>query len=592
MMSKKIQFTIIVILLGYFPVRSQLIPARYMQEAAPGYEEIKAFYQDLAKQYKTASILAYGSTDCGKPLELFVISPEGSFNPDSLRAKGYTILLINNGIHPGEPDGITACMDLAARITSGKLKLPRKVVVCIIPVYNIDGLMVTSAFFRSGQNGPDTVGFRGNAKNLDLNRDFIKCDSENAKSFTRLYRHWDPDVFVDTHVTDGADYQHTMTLIASQKDKLHPDIRSVMVSSLLPFLYDNMSKRGEPMCPYVNVWGDSPEKGYDGFMESPRFASGYSALYHAFPFVTETHMLKPYARRVQATIQFLEVMLQACGELGPALQAARKSATYSAANQQKTFPLSWTIDRSLADTITFEGYATFQQKSRVTDHDLIRFDHNQPYTRRIPFYNHYVPEISIEKPYAYILPQAWKNVTDLILLNKVKYQRLKRDTIMRVPVYYIRDYQTAKTPYEGHYNHSKVKTESDTMDIHFFAGDFVIPCNQPAVRYIIETLEPSSADAFFAWGFFDAIIQQKEWFSDYLFDSDAYELLNSNEALRKEFEAKKQADSTFASDNWAMLSWLYKKSPWYEPSHLRYPVYRLPGPLPAEILLESGQTQP
>ena len=300
--------------------KSQSHSINSVKSESVSYPEVIAQYQELTNKYASAQLIEYGFADGGKPIHLFVISPEKIFNIDSLKKIGYTILLINNGIHPGEPDGIMASLRLSQDLLAGKEILPKKVIVCIIPIYNIDGALETSLFFRSGQNGPDVVGFRGNARHLDLNRDFIKCDSENAKTFTKIYRAWDPDVFIDTHVSDGADYQYVMTLIDSQKDKLHPTVSKVMQEKVLPYLYKEMEKCGFPMIPYVNVWGESPENGMTGFLESPRFASGYSALYNAFPFVTETHMLKPFAQRTESTYQFLkrisitvEIRFKLCG---------------------------------------------------------------------------------------------------------------------------------------------------------------------------------------------------------------------------------------------------------------------------------------
>jgi len=181
------------------------------------YSEIIDQYIQLDNKYAEAKLIEYGKSDNGKPIHLFVISTNKIFNVDSLKKQGFAVLFINNGIHPGEPDGIKASLRLSSELLKKQIPSPEKTVICIVPIYNVDGALETSQFFRSGQNGPNEVGFRGNARHLDLNRDFIKCDSENAKTFTKMYRDWDPDVFVDTHVSDGADYQYTITLIDSQR---------------------------------------------------------------------------------------------------------------------------------------------------------------------------------------------------------------------------------------------------------------------------------------------------------------------------------------------------------------------------------------
>ncbi len=581
-MKKSLLIFLFMVLLKASPVEAQEPWNLYTKNISVSYREAIQFYKEKDAEFAQARLMEYGKTDNGRPLHLFVISGDKVFNRDSLRNTGHLVLLINNGIHPGEPDGINACIRLTKDILEGKFKLPPRVVIAIIPVYNTEGAEIISRHFRAGQNGPEEVGFRGNYRHLDLNRDFIKCDSENAKSFTRIYTAWDPDVFVDTHVTDGADYQYVMTLIDSQKDKLRPEISRFMQTSLLPFLNAGMEKAGFPMSPYVNVWGKGPEEGMEGFLEYPRFASGYSALFNAFPFVTETHMLKPFPQRVEATYHFLKTMISACDQLGAGILMARKEAS-TKIQKEELFPLQWKVDSAAYDSITFMGYATGSAKSEVTGLERLYFQRDQPYSRKIPYYNNYKVTVAVKRPPAYLLPQAWKEVAERMQLNGIKMRSLERDTTVKAAVYYIRDYKTVSSPYEGHYLHSNVKVESDTQLVKCFAGDYLIECNQKKNRYIIETLEPHAPDAFFAWNFFDAILQQKEWFSDYLFEEEALRILASDHQLKQEFENKKANDTAFASSSWAMLSWIFERSQWKEPSHMRYPVLRLLSPLPSQF---------
>ncbi|MDQ3292253.1 MAG: hypothetical protein M3Q05_13280, partial [Bacteroidota bacterium] len=186
------------------------------------YQECIAYYQKLDKAYEALKLVEYGSTDVGKPLHVAVLSSDKDFNPVSLRKKNKRILLIQNGIHPGEPEGIDASMMLARDYLQKKewQAYLKDVVVLFIPIYNVDGSLNRNSYSRANQEGPESYGFRGNARNLDLNRDYIKNDSRNAQTFTKIFQEWQPDVFVDTHTSNGADYQHTMTLIATQKDKL------------------------------------------------------------------------------------------------------------------------------------------------------------------------------------------------------------------------------------------------------------------------------------------------------------------------------------------------------------------------------------
>ncbi|WP_379087068.1 M14 family zinc carboxypeptidase [Pedobacter sp. UC225_65] len=208
------------------------------------YAEAIAFYEGLAKAFpQQAKLFTYGSTDFGKPLHLLVLSKKGIFDPSALRKSNKRIFLVNNGIHPGEPEGIDASMMLSRDLLKGN-KLPEDVVICIIPVYNIDGSHNRSGTSRANQNGPVAYGFRGNSKNYDLNRDFIKTDSKNSQAFQQIFNTWQPEIFVDTHTSNGADYQYTMTLIPTQKDKLNPILSSYLTKTMVPDLYSQMKGKG------------------------------------------------------------------------------------------------------------------------------------------------------------------------------------------------------------------------------------------------------------------------------------------------------------------------------------------------------------
>src|SRR6266513_5398469 len=257
---------------------------------SPTYYEIIDWWKNLDQQSPKIKMLSMAPTDSGFPLDLIVVSNDGDYNFESIHKKNKRVILINNGIHPGEPDGIDASILLARDIVTNQYKLPPDVVLAIIPVYNIGGCLNRSANYRIDQNGPTEKGFRGNSQNLDLNRDFIKCDSKEAKSFAEIFHLTDPDVFVDNHVSDGADYQHIMTLLTSQHNKLGGEMGEYLNKEFEPALYISMKQKGYDLVPYVNAFGDTPENGWSEYWDSPRYSSGYSTLWQTFAFVPETHM--------------------------------------------------------------------------------------------------------------------------------------------------------------------------------------------------------------------------------------------------------------------------------------------------------------
>ncbi len=546
----------------------------YKQNRSLTYSGVISAYKQLDIKYAQAKMIEFGKADGGKPLHLFLISANGNFNREQLRKNNGCFLLINNGIHPGEPEGIDASLLLAKNLLNGKISIPKNVMIGIIPVYNVDGALNRGCCSRINQDGPEEYGFRGNARNLDLNRDFIKCNSENAKAFNKMFTAYDPDVFVDTHTSDGADYSYVMTLIATQKDKMNHFVSAFVEKEFLPSLYSNMEKEKFPMTPYVETHGESPEGGIDGFLETPRFASGYAALFNTLAFISETHMLKPFPKRVEATYTFLKIILELTSTNSTKILKVRTDAKHDCATKTK-FDIQWKQDTTHFDSIWFDGYAAKHKKSDVTGLVRLYYDHTSPYHAKIPYYNNFQPSLTIDKPYGYIIPQAWKDVIERLQMNGVKMQQLQHDTLMNVEVYYIRDYKSRDHPYEGHYLHTDIKTEKENQTIQFYKGDYSVICNQNCNRYIIETLEPQAVDSYFAWNFFDSVLQQKEWFSDYVFEEKAEAILKNNDALKKDFEQRKIQDSTFANNHWTMLNYIYQHSPYYEKTHNRYPVFRV-----------------
>ncbi|MCJ8210432.1 hypothetical protein MUY27_12000 [Mucilaginibacter sp. RS28] len=536
------------------------------------YHEIITYYQQLAKKYNQLKLLNIGSTDVGKPLTLIVLSKNRVFDPALIHKQNKRIILINNGIHPGEPEGIDATMMLTRDLLKNN-KLPNDVVLCFIAVYNIDGCL-NRGVSRISQNGPRAYGFRGNARNLDLNRDFIKADSRNALAFMQILNTWQPEVFVDNHTSDGADYQYVMTLIETQKDKQNPILAKYTAETLSPELYKRMKRTGYEMIPYVESEKTTPDSGIVAFLETPRFSTGYTVLRNIISYVTETHMLKPFDKRVYATYDFMQHLIDIC-QRDHELIGKLKQQADTQVKQQKTFALNWELDEQHHDTITFKGYEAGWKPSEISGLNRLYYDRNKPYTKTINYYNTYKPTISVDKPVAYVIPQAWGKVIELFKLNEVEMHQLAHDTTLDLQMYYIADYKTSTRPYEGHYLHSNVKLNAMTTKVKFLQGDYVVYTNQAINRYIVETLEPQGVDSFFAWNFFDSILGQKEHYSDYVFEDIAADLLKRDPELRKKLDNEKANNLKLAASASQQLEFVYRNSPWFEKTYLRYPIGRL-----------------
>ena len=541
----------------------------------PTYYEIVAWWKKLDATSGKVIMKTMGMTDAGYPLHLVVVSNNGDHNFDNIRKNNKRVILINNGIHPGEPDGIDASMLLVRDIVINKYRIPDNIVLAIIPVYNIGGCLNRSADYRVDQDGPEEFGFRGNSQNLDLNRDFIKSDSKDARAFAEIFHLADPDVFVDNHVSNGADYQHIMTLISSQHSKLGGDMGKFMNQRFEPGIYSSMKEKGYDLIPYVNAFGDSPENGWPEFFDSPRYGSGYGSLWQCFSFVPETHMLKPYEQRVKSTYALMQSFIEFTAANSKEIKQLRERARRSV-KKQTEFPVSWQwAGKEQYREISYKGYQSGRKPSEVSGLQRLYYDRNKPYEKIVKIFDSYKVKETVKKPEAYLIPQGWWKVIELLKLNKIYLEQLKKDTLLDVEVYHIKEYKSSARPFESHHLNTDVKISVSKQKIQFYKGDWYIPMNQAGNRFLVEVLEPQAEDSYFAWNFFDPILNQKEGFSAYAFEDIAADYLKKNPGLKKKLEDKRNTDTAFAKDTRAQLNFVYQQSPWFEPSYMRYPVYRL-----------------
>lgn len=551
------------------------IPDLYEQNQTYDHNSLILKYISLEKKYPgKCKLITYGASDCGRPLHLFVMNDDGEFLAEKLDRKDKSVFLINNGIHPGEPCGIDGSLKLSRDLLAND-KLPKNVVIAIIPMYNIGGGTNRSCCSRANQNGPEEYGFRGNARNLDLNRDFIKLDSKNAHEFVKIFQEWDPNVFVDTHTSNGADYQHVMTLITTQLNKLHPSLANYTREHFNPYLFSNMEKDNYPMVPYMNLAGKTPKDGIVDYLETPRYSTGYAAQFDCIGFVSEAHMLKPYKDRVKSTILLLQHMLNFMSTNNANLIQAREE-TRKAKKQLTSLAINYVLDTTKHALIDFNGFEAAYKKSDVSGLDRLYYDRKKPYSTKIKYFNHYTATDSINIPKAYIIPQAWREVISRLKVNGVPMSQIKQDTTITVQSSYIEDYQTVKSPYEGHYLHYITSTRYEEQSLQFYRGDYIVNLGTDKHdQFIIEALEARSVDSYFNWNFFDEILMQKEWFSSYVFEDKAAEILRNNPDLQRKLDDKRVRYPEFASDARAQLAFVYYNSEFYESSHMRYPVYRI-----------------
>lgn len=538
------------------------------------YEEMNAYYQDLARNFSTIQYLKKGEDDNGKPIFMVIYNPFPEKDPDQLR-KEKAVLLINNGIHPGEPDGIDATMMLMRDLATKKIKTPQNFIVAAISAYNVSGMLNRGSFSRANQNGPEQYGFRGNARNYDLNRDFIKADTKNARSFQEIYQWLKPDVFIDNHVSNGADYQYTFTYISTFKERLGNVLGTYFYKDFQSENLEDLKTAGYESTPYVNIHGDVPEIGFAAFEDSPRYSTGYASLFNTLATMPETHMLKPYDERVDATYQYMRINLQNLDKEYKKIKRLRieNLRQYLPGKQ---YGIRWKIDSTKYTTMDFKGYEGKYKPSEISGKPRLYYDRNKPFTKKIKLFTTAVATGYVTIPEYYIIPRSQYRIIEELKRNRIRMKPLLRDSTVTVESYAINDFKTVKSPYEGHYLHYETTVNTSSQSITFSAGDYLVPVNQEGAKYIIETLEPAALDSFFNWNFFDGILSQKEYYSAYIFEDTAAELLRKDKDLKQRFEAKKSDDQQFNDDGEAQLDWIYRNSPYFEKNTFRqYPVYRI-----------------
>ena len=573
---KQILF-IIILSIFYFNSNAQ-IPEIYKENKSFTYNEVIDYYKELANKYSQAKLFEYGKTDIGKPLHLFVISANKIFDPEEIHKQGKCVILINNGIHPGEPEGIDGSLLLAEKILDDKKFMTTKmqnIVICIIPVYNVGGALNRSPYNRANQQTPKQHGFRGNARNLDLNRDFVKNTTQNSQTFAKIFHLWNPEIFLDTHTTDGSDHQYVITLIPTIYELFPNNLGEFFNNNFVPFLFKEMEKTPYKMIPYVyTMKKNDPEYGIQAYFDKPKISTGYANLFNTMGFMTENHIFKDFKDRVKSVMFFEKALITFTYNNYKQIIENKKIADEFTINQKK-FAVNYVLDKNNIDSISFMGYHSELSKSPLTGRYRIVYNHNKPYEKKIPYYKHYIPVKFINAPKAYILPQSHPEIIERLKYNNVEMSQLEKDTIIELSVTYIDDYKTSTRQNNAHFPHYDVKIHREKQKIQCYSGDYLILMNQKANRYIVQMLEPQGMDSFFKWNFYDEILETREYFSPIGFEQNAVDYLKKNPELEKQFKIAVKDDKKLKKSHYLQLRYIYLHSDYAEKSFKRLPIYRL-----------------
>ena len=510
---------------------------KWRGNTTPTYSELINHLKEISISHNEVGLYNMGLSDYGLPIYVCIVNGAKDSTNTFKKAREKTTILFNNAIHPGEPDGINACLIWLEELLKNKKDIKNLPVVAFIPAYNIGGMLNRSSNSRANQIGPIEYGFRGNAQNLDLNRDFIKMDAINSFTFAKIFHALDPDVFVDNHVSNGADYQYVLTYISSLRERLAPSLKNIIYDSLLPNLTNSIKEKHHiNLFPYVNLKGKTPNKGIVAFNDLPRYAMGYAALFHTISFTVETHMLKPFPLRVEATLAFMEELINWTALNKFSIENARNLAIDFTSN---TTHLKYNyLSSSKKDSILFKGYEHSFPIHNITGLSRLKYDTTKPYTKYIPYYHSSIAKDSVQLPNFYYITAQEKDVVERLLANKVKMENIVKDTVKNLGVYRVVEFFPTNKPYEGHFKLNNIKVLRDQEQIQLKKGDWVVNSNQDAAYFIHSVLQPELEDAYLSWNFFDSYLQQKEYFSSYIFidkieDDNKY--FDTNKFLLEEF---------------------------------------------------------
>jgi hypothetical protein len=525
----------------------------------------------------------FGTSGEGRPLWVLAASDDGALTPEKARRRGRPVVFALAGIHPGEIDGKDAGFQLLRELLEGEA-LPdvlRHVTFVFVPIFNVDGHEHSSPDHRPNQNGPRSQGWRTNARNLNLNRDWMKADSPEMRALLPVLRAWDPLVFADLHVTDGAHFVPDVSLLVAPLIEGPPAMQS-MAGVLQEEIHAELRAGGHlPLDFYPSLMReDDPASGFTRTVYPPRFSHSYWGLRNRLAVLVETHSWKDYRTRVATTRDLLAAALGSVRRHGPAwLARVRKLDESTRARPPAA------LDLALASTdeteiIEFPGYAYDRVPSPATGGTYLRFHLDRPEVWRVPLRSRMAATVHVELPRGgWAVPPGWAPVVaEALDRHGVEHRTLTRPTRARISSFQLTDSRPATAPYEGRQRLDPVGAWSAPRAEELPRGTLIIPLAQPRAALAAHLLEPTGPDSLAAWGTFNAAFQQQEYVEQYLLEPWAAAELKSDPELRAAFEERLR-DPAFAADADARRRFFLLRHPSYDQRIRRLPVLRLSAPV-------------
>jgi hypothetical protein len=537
------------------------------------YAECVDFYKKLEKASGgLARLLPIGKTGEGRDLYVFVVSKDKAFTPEAAAKTNKPIILLQNGIHPGENGGKDASMMLLrdVLVTKRYAAWLDKVILLSIPVFNIDGHEHISPYNRVNENGPAEMGFRVTAQRYNLNRDYMKADSLEMKAWLRMYTSWLPDFLIDNHVTDGSDLQYDVTIALHTEVDLWESTANWVRASYLKQMWAAMEKDGHLIGWYV---GGPPANVFTMAPPSPRFATGYAAAQNRASLLVETHSLKSFKTRTWAHFDIMRHTIDLIAANPGALKQAGRQADGAVASLKPgaQVVLDTKPGKQMED-YTMQLLETSRIPSTASGSTVLKYE-AKPLNRAVKLNRSADPRTMASVPLGYIVPRPWTEIIELLRTHGVRMETIDKEITGEFETYRFTGVSFAPQPFEGRFSPSftsRLMTEKRTIP----AGSVYVPMEQRGGRAILHLLEPDGPDSAVRWGLLNAIFEQKEYFSDYIFAPIADKMLAADPKLKAEFDEKLK-DAAFAANPRARLAWLFERSPYYEKDKDAYPIVRV-----------------
>ncbi len=546
----------------------------------PRYDATIDYCKRLAEASPMVHYTNFGISPQGRELPLLIVDKDGLHDAASIRSSGKAVLLVEACIHPGESEGKDAGLMLIREMAISKSEeaLLDKVSLMFIPIFNVDGHERFGKYNRINQNGPEEMGWRVTAQNLNLNRDFLKADAPEMRDWLRMFSHWLPDFFIDCHTTDGADYQYVATYVMEVFGNMDAGLTQWVENTYLPEMEDYMFSQDFPVFPYVSFrkWHD-PRSGLYRSAAPPMLSQGYTALQNRPGLLIETHMLKPYKPRVESTYELIKFSMQMMNDQHDELLSLIREAdlyTASVDFRKNDFPIDFETSMNDSVMVDFLGVEYDIVESDLSGGLWHQYHADKPKTFRLPLFKKVEASARVTLPDAYIIPAEWTEVIERIDAHGISYTRLDKDTEFLVESYRFENPRWQRTPYEGRQK-LRVKSIPVKEKRIYPKGSVLIDMNQRAARLVAYMLEPESGDSYISWGFFNSIFEQKEYAETYVMEPLARKMLKENDSIRKAFEALKKDGYFEDKSQWEMMNWFYRQSPWRDKKLNLYPVGRI-----------------